>query len=218
MQVVKSQVVVVDNERLTVGDKMEVDVSEGGVLAVGAAAAAGVAVVSATAALAMAALASAAAVRAAAALASAPAPAVEKTDAVVESDTVDDVNIYNTSCSGFDDDFCMSSELHCCTDSGNLERFRQLVEDGVTLEELDEDGATLLMLACRAGLVACLVNCNASIAHTDNGRRTVLHYVSFADGVLPVVKYFLEHGATSMKDVRMSRIFFITLLERDPWR
>jgi hypothetical protein len=138
VQVVKSQVVVVDNKRLTVGDKKEVDVSEGGVQAVGAAAAAAVA--SATAASATAAPASAAAVRAAAALASAPALAVEKTDAVVESDMVDEVNIYDTSCSESDDDFGMSSELHCCTDSGNMERVRHLVEDGATIEELDDDG------------------------------------------------------------------------------
>jgi hypothetical protein len=91
----------------------------------------------------------------------------------------------------------MSSELHRCAESGDLERVKQLVEGGANIEETDDMGMTALMLASSNGcfeVVVYLVECGANVVHTFDIGMTALHWASFG-GDLPTVKYLLEHGA-----------------------
>jgi ankyrin repeat protein len=62
----------------------------------------------------------------------------------------------------------MRNELHCCAESGNLEKVTQLVEGGANIDETDEDGMTALAMASlkvRFEIVVYLVKHGANIAH-----------------------------------------------------
>jgi ankyrin repeat protein len=85
----------------------------------------------------------------------------------------------------------MSSELHHCAASGNLERGKQLVEGGTNMEELDGNSMTALSLASRKGrfdIVAYLVECSENVAHTGYKGRTALH-CACTNMNLPTVKF-----------------------------
>jgi hypothetical protein len=93
----------------------------------------------------------------------------------------------------------MSNELHHWAASGNLERVKQLVEDGANIDESNDAGMTALSLASKNGefeVVVYLVEHGANVAHAifDQFRMTALHFAS-GGGDLPTVKYLLEHGA-----------------------
>ena len=91
----------------------------------------------------------------------------------------------------------MRNEIHCCAESGNLERARQLAESGANIDEADDQGRTALLLACyhcHFKIVVYLVERGANVAHTDNEGTTALHCAS-RRGYLPTVRYLLEHGA-----------------------
>jgi hypothetical protein len=91
----------------------------------------------------------------------------------------------------------MSNELHDCASTGNLERVKELVEGGASINEVDEYGTPTLSLACKYGaleIVEFLVKNGANVAHTDRGGTTALHFAC-ACGNLSPVKFLLEHGA-----------------------
>jgi ankyrin repeat protein len=81
----------------------------------------------------------------------------------------------------------MSSELHRCAESGNLERVKQLVEGGANLEELDINGRSALLLASLRGnfeILVYLVELHANVAQSDRTGLTALHFASWG-GICP---------------------------------
>jgi ankyrin repeat protein len=91
----------------------------------------------------------------------------------------------------------MTNELHRCAEFGDLQRLKQLVEGGATIEEVDEDGMTALLMASERGhyeIVVYLVEHNANVAHIDEVGTTALHWACMS-GKLSSVKCLLEHGA-----------------------
>jgi ankyrin repeat protein len=91
----------------------------------------------------------------------------------------------------------MSSELHQWAITGNLERVKQLVEGGADIEDIAEDGMTVLSCASEYGrfdVVAYLVGRGANVAHTGSGGMTALHFACINRNLLCVI-YLLEHGA-----------------------
>jgi hypothetical protein len=100
----------------------------------------------------------------------------------------------------------MSNELHCCAAKCNLERVKELVEGGASMEEIDNEGKTALLLASQtpAGrsirrrntfeIVSYLVKCGANVAHTDRNGMTALHWACI-DGNAQTVKCLIKHGA-----------------------
>jgi hypothetical protein len=94
----------------------------------------------------------------------------------------------------------MSNELHHWAATGNLERVKQLMEDGANIDETTENNMTALLLASLNGsseIVVYLVEHGANVAHiadTDYGGMTALHCACIYEN-LPSVKYLIEHGA-----------------------
>jgi hypothetical protein len=91
----------------------------------------------------------------------------------------------------------MSTEIHCCTIVGNLERIKQLVEGGADLEEINGGGETALSLAISNAhfeIMVYLVEHGSNVANTDNCGMTPLHWACIM-GSFSSVKYLLDHGA-----------------------
>jgi ankyrin repeat protein len=93
----------------------------------------------------------------------------------------------------------MSNDLHWCTEYGDLEKVKQLVEGGANIEE-SQFGKTALIVASLKGyfeIVVYLVEHGANVAHFDKDGKTALHWA--CDGRprdLSLVIFLLEHGAS----------------------
>jgi ankyrin repeat protein len=82
----------------------------------------------------------------------------------------------------------VSSELHRCAESGDLERVKQLVEGGANIEARDSLGSTALSRACLEGqleIVVYLVEHGANVAHRGFEGKTPLHCACFGVNFSP---------------------------------
>jgi ankyrin repeat protein len=90
----------------------------------------------------------------------------------------------------------MIYELLRCTEWGDLEGVKQLVEGGANIEETNEYNMTALILASLQGpfeIVVYLVELEANVTHADHEGKTTLHWVCIVKN-LSSVKCLLEHG------------------------
>jgi ankyrin repeat protein len=69
----------------------------------------------------------------------------------------------------------MSSKLHRCAESGNLDRVKDVVEGGANVEELDSKGRTALLLASLRGNFEH----HANVAQSDRTGMTPLRFASW---------------------------------------